>query len=173
MSGPEIAFLAISAAMATASTVVQAQSQASAARYNAKVAEQNAEAARRQAAADAERQQRQNQRELAKRRTAYAAAGVTLEGSPLDLLEDAAIEGQIDVLGIRQRGLERSRQYAISAEKSRHEASTTQTLGTLGAIQTGAAGAARVSGKVDGYIKNQPKTIQMSGDVVRSGYGVA
>jgi hypothetical protein len=154
VTGTEIAFLAISAAMATASTVVQAQSQASSARYNAKVAEQNAEAARRQAEAGAERQGRQNQRELAKRRTAYAAAGVSLEGSPLDLLEDVAIEGQMDVLGIRQRGLEQARQYAIAAEKSRHEASTTETLGTLGAIQTGAA---RLSPKVDDYLKGLEK----------------
>lgn len=149
MTGAEVAVVAAvaSTAIATATSVVQADAQASAARYNAKVAEQNAEAARRQAEADAERQARQNRRGLAKRRTAYAAAGVTLNGSPLDLLEDAAIEGQMDVLGIRQRGLEQARQYAISAEKSRNAASAAITLGALGASQQLASGVGSVATK--------------------------
>ena len=145
MSGYEVAFIAISTAMAAAGTAVQASSQASAARYNAKVAEQNAEAARRQADADAERQSRTLQRQLARRRTAFAASGVSLEGSPLDLLEDLAIEGKLDVLGVRQRGLDQVRQFSIAASRSRAEASNAEVMGLLGTGQQLASGLGRIA----------------------------
>lgn len=148
MSGPDIAFLIAATAMAAASTAVTASSQASAARRSAKVAEQNAAAARRQAEADAARQKRAVERQLAKRRTAFAAGGVTLEGSPLDLLEDLAMEGELDVLGIRQRGLAEARQFSIAANESRARASTATTLGVLGVGRDLASGGARVVGVV-------------------------
>ena len=147
MTGTEVALIA-AAAMAAASTAVTATSQASAARRNAKVAEQNAVAARRQAEADAARQKRAVERQLAKRRTAFAAGGVTLEGSPLDLLEDLAMEGELDVLGIRQRGLAEARRFTIAAQDSRAEARTATTLGVLGVGRQLASGGASVAGKL-------------------------
>jgi hypothetical protein len=137
MTGAEIALVATlaSAAMAATQTAIQASNQAKMARYNATIAEQNAVAAQRQADVDAARQQRLLDKQMAKRRTSFLAGGVSLEGSPLDLLEDLAIEGKIDVLGIRQRGLAEARQFSIVASKSRAEAKTATTLGVLGAGQ--------------------------------------
>lgn len=150
MTGTEVALIAVaaSAAMAATQTMVQAGNQAKMSRYNAKIAEQNAAAAQRQAEVDAARQEGQIQRQLAKRRTAIASGGVSIDGSPLDLLEDLAMEGQLDVLGIRQRGLADARQFSIAASRSR--------FGSRAAIQEGLLGAGRqiVSGAVgvsDGY----------------------
>jgi hypothetical protein len=150
MSGAEVVAIAAvaSAALAATSTAVQASSQAKAARYNAKVAAQNAEAARRQAEADAMRQVRQNERHLAKRRTAIGASGLSVEGTPLDLLEDLAMEGELDVLGIRQRGLSEARRYSISAAQSRAQARTATTLGVLGTAQKVSQGIVDVTPKV-------------------------
>jgi multidrug efflux pump subunit AcrA (membrane-fusion protein) len=149
MTGGEIALMAVSTALTAAGTVAQASNQAKMARYNAQVAEQNAAAAQRQAEADAARRERQVQQQLAKRRTAYASAGVSIDGSPLDLLEDVAMEGQLDALGIRQRGLAEARQYSIAASSDRFKASTALEEGLLGAGQQIASGASRIAGKYD------------------------
>lgn len=158
MTGTEVALIAVaaSAAMAATQTMVQASNQAKMSRYNAKVAEQNAVAAQRQAEADAARQEGQLQRQLAKRRTAVASGGVSIEGSPLDLLEDLAMEGQLDVLGIRQRGLADARQFSIAASRSRFEGRTAIQQGLLGAGRQIVSGVGDVAG---GYSK-LPKTPQ-------------
>ncbi|MGH6915684.1 MAG: hypothetical protein ACREH3_18500 [Geminicoccales bacterium] len=148
MSGVEIALLAVSTAIAAAGTVMQASNQAKMSRYNAQVAEQNAAAAQRQAEADAARQQRQVERNLAKRRTAFASGGVSIEGSPLDLLEDLAMEGQLDVLGVRRRGLSEARQFSVSAARSRFQAGSALQQGSLGAGQQITAGGASLAPKV-------------------------
>ncbi|MCG8548241.1 MAG: hypothetical protein MJE12_28920, partial [Alphaproteobacteria bacterium] len=117
MSGAELFFVAASTALGAAQTISQASSEAKLANFNARVAEQNAQAARRQAAADESRQRRQFARSLAKRRTGFSAAGVSLDGSPLDLLEDIATENEIDLLGIRQRGLAQAREFTLAASE--------------------------------------------------------
>ena len=148
MTGAEVALVAVAAstALAATQTMVQASNQAKMARYNAQVAEQNAMAAQRQAEADAERQQRQIDRQLAKRRTAVSAGGVSMEGSPLDLLEDLAMEGQLDVLGIRQRGLSEARQFSIAASRSRSESRAAMQEGLLGAGRQVTSGVASIAG---------------------------
>jgi hypothetical protein len=148
MTGAEVALVAVAAstALAATQTMVQASNQAKMARYNAQVAEQNATAAQRQAEADAARQDRQIQRQLAKRRTAVAAGGIGLEGSPLDLMEDLAMEGALDVLGIRQRGLAEARQFSVAASRSRYGARTVVQEGLLGAGRQIASGVSSIAG---------------------------
>ena len=154
MTGAEVALVAVAAstALSTTQSIVQASNQAKLARYNAQVAEQNAAAAQRQAEADAARQERQVQQQLAKRRTAYATAGVDLSGSPLDLLEDVAMEGKLDVLGIRQRGLAEARQYSIAASSDRFKAGAALEEGLLGAGQRLASGISSTATKYGQYV---------------------
>lgn len=150
MTGAEVALVAAlaSAAMAATQTAIQASNQAKMARYNAAVADQNATAAQRQAEADAARREGLVQKQLAKRRTAVLSGGVSLEGSPLDLLEDLAMEGRLDVLNIRQRGLVEARQFSIASSKSRFEADAATTLGVLGVGQQLTSG---LSGAIGNY----------------------
>lgn len=157
MTGPDVALAAFAAsaastALSTVQSVVQASNQAKLAHYNAQVAEQNAAAAQRQAEADAARQDRQVRQQLAKRRTAYASAGVDLAGSPLDLLENIAMEGKLDVLGIRQRGLAQARQYSIAASSDRFKAGAALEEGLLGAGQQLASGASSSATKYGSYL---------------------
>ncbi|MCG8545654.1 MAG: hypothetical protein MJE12_15750, partial [Alphaproteobacteria bacterium] len=85
-------------------------------------------------------------RSLAKRRTGFSAAGVSLDGSPLDLLEDIAVENEIDLLGIRQRGLAQAREFTLAASESRFRARNARQQGALGAgvrLASGSAGLIR------------------------------
>jgi hypothetical protein len=49
----------------------------------------------------AQRKQEEVQRTLGQNRAAYAASGLALSGSPLDVIEDNATEGALDVAAIR------------------------------------------------------------------------
>lgn len=109
MTGLEPAFIA--AAASAAGTVVsavgaiqQGNAAKAAAQYNATVARQNAEAARADAAANAARQERAARIRRGQNIAAAAASGVALEGSVLDIMEDNAIEEELDRLTILQRG---------------------------------------------------------------------
>ena len=147
-TGAEIALIAAAAAAAVsaAGSLSAANARAKAAKFNAKVADQNAAAARRQAEADSARQQRLIDRQLAKRRTAFGAAGTDVAGSPLDLLEDLAAEGQLDVLGIRQRGLAQAREFGIQASQSRARARAARSQGLFQAGSTLLSGVSSFAG---------------------------
>ena len=49
----------------------------------------------------AQRQEDQVQRVLGQQRAAYAGSGVALSGTPLDVIEEGAVEGAMDVAAIR------------------------------------------------------------------------
>ncbi len=166
-SGAEIALIAAAAAatVSAAGSLSAASAQSKAARFNAKVADQNAAAARKQAEADAARQQRLIDRQLAKRRTAFGASGTTLEGSPLDLLEDVAAEGQLDVLGIRQQGLAQAREFNISASQSRARGRAARSQGFFQAGSTLLSG---VSSFASGFDK-LPKDAFLKGGGRKTG----
>lgn len=140
-----LSFIAVSAATAAVGSISQANAQSKMANFNAKAAEQNAAAARRQAEADAQRQRRTMARQLAKRRTGFAAAGVSLEGAPLDLLEDLSMEGELDVLGIRQHGLAQAREFNIGASRSRFQGRMAQQRGAFNAANALLSGGERFS----------------------------
>jgi len=99
------------------------------AEYNRQVAERNKLAAMAEGDAEAREQQRDNQRTLSSIRAAYGASGLALEGSPLDVMEDTALEGELDVSKTRYkaqlRGIgyeDEAAQYKLKAELFRMEA---------------------------------------------------
>ena len=110
-----------------------------AADYNARQSEIRAQASRQQAAADAERKRRDNVRKLGVIRANYAASGVTVEGSPLDILESSAAEGEMDALTIQQRGEVAAQGYEETAEldRFRGEAAFSQGLFSAGSSLLG------------------------------------
>ena len=101
MSGWE---LLTAAALTAANQVSQGVSANKMAKYNASVSEGYAAAARDQAAFDEARSREQSRRALGARRTAYGAAGVTLEGTLIDVMGDAAADAELDALSLRRRG---------------------------------------------------------------------
>ncbi len=98
MSGLEPLMLALAVGGQIASAVGQFQAtkaQAAGKKFEAQVAERNAKVARSQAQIDAEDARRDVRRRLATIRAAYGSKGFSLSGSPLDILEDQAAEGEL------------------------------------------------------------------------------
>ena len=119
--------------------------------YNAAVAEQDAKAAKAKAEYD-EKAHRENVRKiLATQRALYGKSGVSMEGSPLLVMEDTQKQGELDALAIRYGG-------DVASARSRSEANVARMTGRnnayaakAGYIQagstllSGAAGASKYS----------------------------
>ena len=143
--GPE-AFL-ISAAVGALGAVQEARASAAASEFNARVADNNAVIAEQNAAADERKQRRQASREMASSRARIGAAGVALEGSPLDVLEDQALEAELDALNIRYGGRLQARNYRSQAELDRSRARSARTQGFISAGTSLLNGAAKFGEK--------------------------
>ena len=83
---------------------LQTLSSVAASRRDASYARQQGDRARAEAAADAVEQRRQNRRELARGRAQLGAAGITVEGSPVEVLADLAGEGELQARKIENQG---------------------------------------------------------------------
>ncbi len=134
-----------------------AEANAQAAEYNAKIAERNAiiadqnrKAAMQQADIDADDHRRETRRILASIRTAYGASGIEMAGSPLDVLEDTALERELDTQRIQFEGKVRSREGAIAMLGLQEEA----TLSKMRAQNERTAGRYAAFGSVIGGIGN-------------------
>ena len=164
MSGFEVpTLLAVSTAVSTAGAITSAVGQAKMANFNARIAEQDAAAARQQGEAEAARKRRAVARALGQRRAAFGAAGVTVEGSPLDLLEDLAAESEIEALDIRRRSLLRARELGIGAARSRFQAGVALEKGAFGATTTALDGSVQV-------LRAWPKTRKSDDPTVTGSY---
>lgn len=98
-----------------------------AADYNAAVARNNALAARQQASANAEAQGRESRRRLGAMRAAYGASGVTMEGSPLDVIEQSAMEAELDRQNILYSGELKASGYEGTSELEEAKGSSAMT----------------------------------------------
>ncbi|TQV80770.1 hypothetical protein [Denitrobaculum tricleocarpae] len=139
--GPE-AFL-ISAAVGALGAIQEARASSAASEFNAKIADNNAIIAEQNAAADETRQRRAAGRQAAASRAAIGAAGVTLEGSPMEVLEDQALEAELDALNIRYGGRLQASNYRSQAQLDRSAARSARTQGFLSAGSTLLRGAAQ------------------------------
>ena len=83
---------------------VQSKSQAAFNEYNAQLAEREAAETQEAAAYEEEKFRKGGERLKARQRALYAKAGVTPEGSPLEVMEQTAVELETDALLIRRGG---------------------------------------------------------------------
>ena len=74
------------------------------ARAEAEAADYNAQVTRQEAAAEEARRRRESSRQLAQIRSGRAKSGVTMEGTPLMVLEESAELAEIDALSARWSG---------------------------------------------------------------------
>lgn len=149
-----IAAMAMSAAGAAVSamgSISQGKAQAQAAGYNAQIAERNATIARQQAGADAETQRRNSMRAIGAMRANYGASGVTLEGSPMDVLESSAAEAKLDEMNIRYKGELRAIGYKDEAALDRASAKTAKQQGLMGATSAIVGGVGSAMGMGANY----------------------
>jgi len=122
------------------SSLNQSKSQSDYYSYNAQVAEANAAAARTSAELDAERTREAGLRLLATQRAQYGASGVTLEGTPTDVILGTAEEIELDAQSILRKGLIQSQQYTSKAaldQISAEAASDTAGINATKSLLTG------------------------------------
>lgn len=141
-------FTAIGGVVSAIGAIQSANAQAAAAEYNAKInernriiADQNRKAAVETANIDAEDSRRNNSRTLASIRAAYGASGLDMAGSPLDVLEDSALELELDTRRVEHEGRVRNREggmqmqeFSEKATLDRMEAKAAKTAGMLSAF---------------------------------------
>lgn len=111
----------------------QADAAAAASEYNAKVDERNRTIVLNQTSVEQDDKRRENRRNLASIRAAYGASGFEMAGSPLDLLEDTALEQELDVQRIGYDGQLKAIGLTESANRSRTEGANAKKAGKIGA----------------------------------------
>jgi hypothetical protein len=148
MTGTEalIALVATSTVLSAAGMVQSASAQASAKKAQAAQAERAALISRQQAAAEEEKQRRLSRRAQGSAVANVGASGITLEGSPLDVLEDSAMEEELDALTIRYNGEIGAMTYESEAAMARSGAAAARTAGYYGAASSLLSGAAKIAG---------------------------
>jgi len=144
-TGVEIAILGTMAA----GTVVSAAGAIQSSQAQAAAIEYRGEMTRRQAEYAEERQRERTKSLLSSQRTGYAKAGVSIEGTPLEVMTQTAEDAELDALAIRYGG-------QTAQQSARFEAGSVRTAGKYravsnlltGAGQTGMAGSRFKAGKV-------------------------
>lgn len=117
----------IMSAVGAIGSIVQAQSASKAAKYNANVARNNAIAAR-----DAAQEEARRSRRLSMKRMGTLRA----YGASLDLLEDSAMQEELQALTIEHQGEVEAAGYSASANLNRARAKNERTAGYFGAAAT-------------------------------------
>lgn len=130
------------------SSMKQGQAAEQAANYNANVAAQNAVASRQQAVEDERGFRVQTRQMLGDIRSGYAASGVTLEGSPEDVLYQSASNAELDALKIRHGGELKAMGYENSAALSIMEGANARDSGYLSAAGILLKGSADAAGRI-------------------------
>lgn len=102
----------------------QAQQQAN---FNAAVAEKNARLSKQKAAVDEQRSRVASKKQLGSIRAGYAASGVNLEGTALDVLSESAATAELDALTIRYGGEMESQAFSEQAVQDRRAGEAAKT----------------------------------------------
>lgn len=105
-----------------------------AAQYNAQQYETAAKTVEEQGHAEANKARRENRRLLGQMRAQYGASGITLEGSPLDVLEDTAAEGELEAQQKIYSGRVQAVEYRNKASLSRMQGESAKKAGYIGAV---------------------------------------
>lgn len=134
--GPDIIAIVatvVSTVASTAAAVYSSQQAASAREYEAEVANVNAQQAQLAAEAEAADRRRRARYLLGTQLAATGASGVEVEGSPLLVMMDSAVQEDLEARRIRYRGFLQATGSAQQAALARYEAGQTRTAGYIGA----------------------------------------
>lgn len=123
-----------------ASQRAAAQAQANAYQINAQIADQNAIAAQQAKNVEAEDLARKDRYKLSQKKVAYLKGGVTLDGSPLMVLEEDAATASVDQQRIRHEGAVQASNYRNQATQQRYQAQTALVIGNNQASTSIASG---------------------------------
>jgi hypothetical protein len=101
--------------------------------YNAAVSRQNAIAAMQSAEYDAGMTREAGEKLKARQRVLYAKSGVSLEGSPTDVILGTAEDVEMDAMSIIRKGLIQGQQYESQANLSEMQGEAARTSSYYGA----------------------------------------
>lgn len=132
MCEPATIIAGITAVVSAAGAMQAGQAQKKMAEYNAQVAENTAHY-------QAARQQDKVRRLMASARVAVNKSGLTMSGSPLDVIADSAVQSELDHQAILRQG-------ASQAELDRTEGRIAQQAGYFRAATSLLSGASKVAG---------------------------
>jgi hypothetical protein len=129
------------AMMQTYSQIKQGEAASAAAEEDARMQTKNADLSREQAGEEEKRQRILNTKRLGSMRAAYGASGLSLEGSPEDVLVDSAKNAELDALSIRHAGELKARGFNDESIRARNKAATYRDNAYFGAAGTLLGGA--------------------------------
>jgi hypothetical protein len=152
--------MAVSGGIQAVGAIQQARAQQQAANYNKAVSERNANIARQQTEADVISLRKKQYQQFGALRAAVAASGVTIEGSPLDLLESSVIEAELDIQRLEYSGELKAAGYEGDADLYSMQAKNAKTAGYFNAASSLLMGA----GDMYSYPSPNPGTpVQVAG----------
>lgn len=143
-----IALMAVGTLQGAASAARQGEAAKAAADFNAQVARRNAQIATQQAEADAARQKQVAFKKIGEMTAAYGASGVTLEGSPLDVLEESVRTAEQDRQNILYKGKLRAMGYESDADLYNLSGENALRTGQENATGILLSGGAKIAGKL-------------------------
>lgn len=145
----------LSSAQATRASSIPILGQASASEYNASIAQNNAQFTEAQFAEQERRYRLQASEEIAKTVTGYAASGIALSGSALNVISSNAANAELNALSIRNEGLVKAQAFKnastldlFQASQARSQAAHVQEQANY---QERLAPLARDSAELSGY----------------------
>jgi hypothetical protein len=132
------------------------------ARMNARIAERNAEIIQQRAKFQEAKKRKQTSRLLGQIKSLYGKAGVAMKGTPELVLEDVAIQEEIDAMAIRVGGF-------IDTQNARLEASNERLRGRLADIQEAVSIATAKTGTITNILKSAADILSLTEEAQRKG----
>jgi hypothetical protein len=151
------------AAISAMGAIKQAEASKAAASYNAQLRERDAGVALQQADRDAEQVRLAGRRTEGSLLAGYGASGVTLEGSPLDVLAMSASQAKYDEETVLYKGRLKASGYDTSAVLERFGGQTAMEQGKLNAssyLISGVAQAGGYTAKYDSGSSSNPNAMK-------------
>ena len=132
MCSIELIFFGLMAGSQFAGGIMEAQGyRAQASQYN-----RQADIERERTQFEMQRERERHRRVAGTQRATFLASGVSLEGTPADVIVDSALENQIDIEAIRFGGQAREDNLRFSAQQARTNANQSIFKGTTQALST-------------------------------------
>lgn len=136
MAAAAMALQAVGGIVEAGGHIYEGNAAGAAADYNAAASRQKAAQAEQQAAEEERRARIQSRKQIGESRAAVGASGVQLEGSPLDAIEESAMNAELDALTIRHQGQVKKQGFLADAQLSEFEGKTARTAGYIRAASS-------------------------------------
>ena len=148
MGAAAVGVMAAGTLLNTYGAMEQGRAARDAAENDARIAERNSLLAREQAREQETRFRASARKQIASMTAGYAASGVTMEGSPTEVLQESIANAEADALQIRRGGEIRSQAFRDEAASSRSRGRAAERLGTINSTASLFSGAVRVGDRM-------------------------